>query len=150
MEKSELRLERLANRRRRRRPQPCKRCAASARKRTKVSRSSLRRVFFSDECLKTRIFAQRIPERIEFQIGNSKSSRDFEKMGQDSNRCLVIAKAGLDLSERDLGLRFGDRVGFVPFDRTLRLLQSFLLFAQSGIGKSESTVGAIRIEDDNR
>src|SRR5579864_8003962 len=109
--------------------QPCKRCAVSVRKRTKVSRSSLRHTVFSNEFLKTRVFAQRVPERIEFQIGDSHSRRDFEKMGQGSNRGIAFAEMRLDLSERDLGLRFGDRVGFVRFDGTLRLLQRLLLFA---------------------
>src|SRR5215475_877232 len=60
-----------ATRPQRRQPQLCKHFAASARRRNCAN--SLRRFFA--ELLKTRIFAQRIPERVELQVGGCYACR---------------------------------------------------------------------------
>src|SRR5437868_432801 len=144
MERPGSQLEQAATTRRRKRPRLCKRCVASVRRKTKVCRSLS---LLLTKLLEARILPERIPKRIEFQIGDSDSCRYFEKMGQRSEGGVAIAELRVDLSERHLGLRFGDRVGSVSFDGALRLLQRFFLFAQPGIGKRESNSRAIRIEN---
>src|SRR6266513_4169044 len=74
-ERLESQLEQAASRRLCKQPRLYKHCAASARQRNS-SHSRLR----VREFLKARIFAQRVPERIELKIGCSNPGGHFEKM----------------------------------------------------------------------
>ena len=54
------------------------------------------------ELLETRIFAQRIPERIDLNIAASFAIGHFEQMGQGRDRRIDVANLRLDGRQRDL------------------------------------------------
>src|SRR5689334_24853604 len=84
------------------RPQPYKRCAASARRKTKAFHSSRPDVLFHREkLLELRIFADRVPDRIDFQArdGNGLTCRDREKFPQILHCVRGSTGLGLNLSQ---------------------------------------------------
>src|SRR5437868_83672 len=91
----------------RRQPPPCKHCAASAQKRRKVSRS-FRHLLA--KLLEPRIFAERIPHRIEAEIGPVKSGWHLEQTGQGGDGRIQVAKTRLDLGKQSFSLRLEDGV----------------------------------------
>src|SRR5438270_817023 len=122
-----------ANQRPRRRPRLYKHCAALARRRS----YRYSRLTFLAELLEARIFAQRIPERIEAKIGLSDSSGHFKKMRNRSDRCVGLPEKRLNLRKGGFGARLADCVSVIVLHGTLRLRQSLLFLAETGIGESK-------------
>src|ERR1043166_121289 len=132
--------ESTAKKQPRRRPRLCKRCASSARRRNSA------RSFCSafGELLKAGIFAQRIPQRIEFQIGGGNSRRHVKQMRKRGDCRIQITELCLDLGQHRFGCRLVDGIAPVILDGLLRLFESFLFFAQTGISECESRRNGIR------
>ena len=95
--------------------------------------------------METRIFAERVPKRVELKVCTREASRDFEQMRKNGDRRIVIAEACLDLRQRSQSPRLVHLIRVVIFDRTLRLLQSFCLFSKPGISEGKSARCTIRV-----
>src|SRR5881398_2763671 len=95
MEKLLSRLARVATRQSRKRPRPCKHCAALVRRRS----SSDSWLLFCGQLLKTRIVPDLIPDRIESQQrrSNRKGIRYPQQSLEDGNRVIGIPQQSVDL-----------------------------------------------------
>src|SRR2546423_13029850 len=85
-----------------------------------------------DDFGKSRIFAQRIPHRIEAKIGTADSGGHFEQMWKRADSGIEITKTRLNLCERSFGVRLADGVGREIGYRALRLLQRLFFFTKTG------------------
>src|SRR2546423_6816230 len=76
-----------------------------------------------DDFGKSRIFAQRIPHRIEAKIGTADSGGHFEEMWKRADSGIEITNTRLYLCERSFVFWHAEGVGRAIGDRALRIFQ---------------------------